>query len=83
MGIKLSAMKFATGIDRKYLCFEHASLKGVHYAQPVPPEIRKACIARGYMLNMLDNNEARINWTDEKEKMTMLEIESNLPQYVS
>jgi len=76
-------MKLSTGINRKYLCYEHASLKGVNYAQPVPPEIKKACIARGYMLNMLSNQETRIDWTPEKESMVQKEIEANLPKFVS
>jgi len=79
----LKEMKLKSGINRKYLYYEHASLKGVFYAQPVPPEIRKACIARGYMLNMLSNEETRIEWTPQKEMITMLEIEANLPAIVS
>jgi hypothetical protein len=65
-------------IDRKYMYFEHAGLKNVWYAKPVPPEVKKASYGRAWILSMIEQNELA-NITQMQE----LEIEANLPLYVS
>jgi len=62
-------------IKRKYLYFEHASLPGVWYAQPVMPDLKRAIHARAWMLG--------IGEPKEMEKKLDEEILSLLPQEVS
>jgi len=71
---QLMEMKIGA-INRKYLYYEHASLPGVFYAKPVPPDIKKALHARAWILSI----------GDTKKLMRMPDdvIKENLPQYVS
>jgi len=71
---KLMRMKVGT-INRKYLYFEHASLPGVWYAQPIPPTVKKAIHGRAWMLGYGE--------LDDIEKMKDNEIIELLPKYVS
>ena len=71
---KLMRMKIGQ-IDRKYLYFEHASLPGVWYAQPVHPSINKALHARAWILGI-----------DEAEKLPKIKdakLIAMLPKVVS
>jgi len=72
---KLMKMKLGNSINRKYLYYEHASLPGVWYAQPVPPETKKALHARAWML--------RIAELKELEKTPDNKIKKCLPMEVS
>lgn len=71
---KLMELKL-NGINRKYLYFEHASLPGVWYAQPVHPSITKAIHARAWILG--------IGEVEELQKAADSEIKKRLPEYVS
>ena len=70
---KLMRMKVGD-IDRKYLYFEHASLPGVWYAQPVEPNLKRALHARAWMLG----GEIK-----DLERMSDEQILNNLPVSVS
>lgn len=70
---KLMRMKVGE-IDRKYLYFEHASLPGVWYAQPVEPNLKRALHARAWMLG----GEVK-----DLERMSDEKILNNLPVNVS
>lgn len=59
-------------ISRKYLYFEHASMPGVFYAQPVPSTIERAIHARAWILGM-----------DDPQGKTDAEIKESLPEFVS
>jgi hypothetical protein len=71
---KLLEMKIGQ-INRKYLYFEHASLPGVFYAQPVPPETKKALHGRAWIIG--------IGEIDELEKKTDEKIKELLPLEVA
>ena len=71
-------MKLNDNLDRKYLYFEHASMKGVFYAQPVPPETNKAVHGLAWMRSMIERDDlSSINNLKEAE------IIKNLPERVS
>lgn len=78
----LLSFKLGDNIDRKYMYFEHAGLKGVYYAQPVPPEVNKCVFGRAWMLSIIDR-EFLQKITPETEYVKQLEVEMNLPSYVS
>jgi hypothetical protein len=69
-------MSVGDNIRRKYLYYEHASLPGVFYAKPVPPEIKKAIHARAWILSLKDDLKDIQAMTDE-------EIMETLPEVVS
>ena len=72
---RLMQMKMGSNINRKYLVFEHASMPGIFYAKPVPPECAKALHARGWILSLV-----------EREGLTAVkdaDILANLPGVVS
>jgi len=71
---KLMEMKIGQ-IDRKYLYFEHASLPGVFYAQPVPPNSKKSLHARAWILGIGEISDL-MKTSDE-------EIKESLPSEVS
>ena len=72
---KLMEMSVGNNIQRKYLYFEHASMKGIFYAKPVPPECKKSIEARAWILSMVER--------DDLKNINEAEIIANLPQYVS
>ena len=53
----LKEMKIGSNVNRKYLWFEHASMKGVFYAKPVPPETKKALHGRAWILSLVEQDE--------------------------
>jgi hypothetical protein len=65
----------ANNINRKYLYYEHASLKGYFYAKPVPPEINKALQARAWIIGCIERNELN--------EISDIEIEALLPSHLS
>ena len=65
-------------IQRKYLYFEHASMKDVFYAKPVPPEVTSSLQARAWILGMVEQEDLN-DWSAVKEA----EVIVNLPSYVS
>ena len=69
---KLMEMKIGN-INRKYLCFEHASLPGVWYAQPIPPNTRKAIHGRAWILGIGELEE--LETKSEQEIMEYLPLE--------
>ena len=71
---KLMEMKIGN-INRKYLYFEHASVPGLWYAQPIPPTIKKALHGRAWILG--------IGEVDELEKSSDEKILAHLPVQVS
>ncbi len=77
LGLKYTLMTMSIGdnINRKYLYFEHASIPGVFYAKPVPPECDKALQARAWILSMIGREEIG--------KVNEAEILANLPNCVS
>ncbi len=75
---KLMDMSIGERIRRKYLYFEHASMKGVFYAKPVPPETKKALHARAWMLSMVERDALK-----NIDQATEAEILANLPLTVS
>ncbi|MDI6788003.1 MAG: hypothetical protein QME51_06500, partial [Planctomycetota bacterium] len=75
---KLMNMAIGNNIRRKYLYFEHASLPGIFYAKPVPPEVTKALHGRAWILSMVERTDLN-NLTIDKET----EIIANLPDFVS
>ena len=63
---RLLNMKIGNNINRKYLYFEHASLKGVWYAKPVPPECRTALHARAWILGLIEREHLSKDIDDAK-----------------
>lgn len=74
---KLMRMKIGDSIDRMYLYFEHASMKGIYYAQPVPPETRKALHGYAYQRKMVTRENL-----DNIDAVKEAEIIANLPSTV-
>jgi hypothetical protein len=75
---RLMDMTIRNNIRRKYLYFEHASMKGIFYAKPVPPEVNKALHGRAWILSLIERDKLKnISVSDEAELI------ANLPQYVS
>ena len=75
---KLMDMNIGDRIRRKYLYFEHASMKGVFYAKPIPPEVNTALQGRAWILSMIEREDIK-NLTKDKEA----ELIANLPSFVS
>ena len=75
---KLMEMAIGQNIRRKYLYYEHASMKGIFYAKPVPPETKKAIHGRAYIVSLVEREE--LNNIDVAKEA---EIISNLPLTVS
>jgi hypothetical protein len=74
----LKEMKVGNSINRKYLWFEHASMPGVFYAKPVPPETQKALHGRAWICSIIEREELNnINAAREKQ------ILAELPESVS
>jgi len=74
----LKTMQIGDNIDRRYLYFEHASMPGVFYAKPVPPECKKALHARAWILSMAEREKlGGVTVADEAQFI------ANLPQFVS
>jgi len=76
MTYKLYRLKLR-GIDRKYLKFEHASMPGVYYCQPVPPETEKAMHGLAWMRRLIEREEL-----ENIDEMKEMEIEANLPAVI-
>ena len=71
-------MVIGDNIRRRYLYFQHASLAGIFYAKPVPPEVKKAFHARAWILSLVERDELN-SMTIGKEA----EIIANFPTMVS
>jgi len=76
MTYKLYRLKLEE-IDRKYLKFEHASMPGVYYCQPVPPETEKAMHGLAWMRRLIEREEL-----ENIDEMKEMEIEANLPAVI-
>ena len=75
---KLVDMRIGDNIRRRYLYFQHASMPGIFYTKPVPPETKKAFHARAWILSLVEREELN-HITVGKEA----EIIANLPTMVS
>lgn len=75
---QLMSMTIGSTINRKYLYFEHASMRGVWYAKPVPPETQKALHGRAWILSMIERED--LSKIDDKIEKQLIK---NLPKYVS
>ena len=62
---KLMELKVGNGINRKYMYYEHAELKGYFYTLPVPPEVRTAKHGFAWFKGMIERGE--INNVNEQE----------------
>jgi hypothetical protein len=60
--------------DRKYLYYEHATLPGVFYARPVPPECTKAIHGRAWIAHAIERAEI--------ENCDIKQLQECLPDYV-
>jgi len=65
-------------IDRKYLHFEHASMKGVFYTKPIPPECEKAMHGYAWTRKLLGREQLK-----NIDIATEAELVANLPGRVS
>ena len=79
-GFKYRLMEMAIGdnIQRRYLYFQHASMPGIFYTKPVPPETKKAFHGRAWILSLVEREELD-HITIGKEA----EIIANFPTRVS
>lgn len=77
---KLMEMNIGQNIRRKYLYFEHASLPGVWYAQPVHPDTKKALHGRAMIIGVAEHSRDGLS---ELEKMRDSEIAARLPAEVA
>jgi hypothetical protein len=75
---KLVALKLNEVIDRKYLYFESASLPGVYYCQPIPPETTKALHGLAWMRGLVERKD--LNKLDSADEA---EIIAHLPDVIS
>jgi hypothetical protein len=75
---KLVALKLNEVIDRKYLYFESASLPGVYYCQPIPPETTKALHGLAWMRSLVERKD--LNKLDSADEA---EIIAHLPDVIS
>ena len=75
---KLVDMRIGDNIRRRYLYFQHASMPGIFYTKPVPPETKKAFHARAWILSLVEREELN-HITVGKEA----EIIANFPTRVS
>ena len=60
---ELKRMKFGA-VDRLYMCYEHASIPGVFYAKPVPPETKNCVQGRGFQTGIVTREDLK-NVSDE------------------
>jgi hypothetical protein len=59
---ELRKLKIGNSIDRKYLAFKHASLQGLFFMKPVPPECTRAIEARAWILSIIEQEDlGRVN----------------------
>jgi len=63
-------------IDRRYLCYEHASMPGIFYAKCVPPEAKNIIQMRGFQTGVVTREEL------SKGIKTDSEILAELPETV-
>jgi len=79
-GFKYRLMEMVIGdnIQRRYLYFQHASMPGIFYTKPVPPETKKAFHGRAWILSLVEREELD-HITIGKEA----EIIANFPTSVS
>lgn len=70
---ELKRMKFGA-VDRLYMCYEHASIPGIFYAKPVPPETKNCIQGRGFQTGLLNR--------DDLGKFPDNDVMSLLPQTV-
>ncbi|MGA2875516.1 MAG: DUF6745 domain-containing protein [Nitrososphaerales archaeon] len=57
-GLQYSLQKIkVNNLDANYLVYEAAMLKGVHYAKPMPPEVRTAMQGLAWMKHIIERNE--------------------------
>ncbi len=65
-------------LDRLYMYYEHASIIGYFYAQPVPPETKKAMHGRAWQIGLIERNEL-----ENIDKNKECKILNNLPEVLS
>jgi hypothetical protein len=68
----MRSMKFGN-IDRRYLCYEHASMPGIFYAKCVPPEAKNIVQMRGFQTGVVTREDLRDG------KLSDLQIMEKLP----
>src|SRR3990167_2047835 len=74
---KLMDMTIGQNIRRRYMYFEHASIPGVFFAKPVPPETAKALHGYAWQRKLIDRAKlTKISSADEAELI------ANLPAIV-
>ena len=74
---KLLDMSIGNNIRRRYMYYEHASIPGVFFAKPVPPEVRKALHGYAWQRKLLNREKlTNISSADEAELI------ANLPAIV-
>ena len=71
----LKVMTIGSNINRRFLCYEHASVPGIYYAKPVPLECDKCWQARAFQLSVLDREQIK----GAKEE----EVLAKLPDWVA
>jgi len=77
---KLVDMRIGDNIQRRYLCFQHASMPGVFYAKPTAPECDQAWQARAWILSLIERDDlADLKALNLKKE----EIISAFPEMVS
>ena len=75
---KLMDMTIGQNIRRKYMYFEHASIPGVFFAKPVPPEVSKAVHGYAWQRKLIDR--AKLTGISSADEAEMI---ANLPGKVS
>jgi len=66
-----------TNIKRKYLYYEHASVPGIFFCKPVPPQCKKVIHARAFQVSMINDKEIKRLTAEQEQK-----IMENLPTLV-
>ena len=74
---KLMDMTIGQNIRRKYMYFEHASIPGVFFAKPVPPEVRRALHGLCWQRKLIERNELNSITVDTEKEML-----ENLPKII-
>jgi len=78
---KVQAMKMQN-IDRRYLCYEHASMPGIYYAKCMPPEAKTIIQMRAFQTGVFGFNPEEAREGLRRNNLTDEQLLAMLPESV-